>query len=219
MGKQIIIALSRTCGSGGREIGRELAKRLGIDFLDRELLDSIAEEKGVNPEKLRPFEEKARNLLISRTVRSIHGKHTNSPEEIVSQQQFDYILKKAQAGDSFVLIGRCGTQVLKDYPELVKVFVTGDSEHRIKRIMELFHMLRPEARNLIRKKDRQRKAYHNAYCSKKWGDPSAYDIMFSSSRLGVPGSVDLIMNYLDLRMAEEAKSPEEQKEDLDRREV
>lgn len=208
MGKQLLITISRTYGSGGHEIGKELADRLGIGFLDRSILDKMGQELGMDPEKFRPFDEKVRNLLLSRTVRGLNERHTNSPEEILAKAQSKYILEQAEAGKSFVLIGRAGSQILKDYPGLVRFFITGDAEHRIRRIMQVRNMSRPEARNAIRRHDRTRKAYHNAYSSRKWGDPNGYEMMFSSSPLGIDGSVDLLESYLRLRGIDLPETPD-----------
>ena len=127
MGEQLIISISREYGSGGHEIARKLADRLELAFYDRCMLDEIAEQMNADVSDFHKYDEKPGNRLLSRRV----GNHTNSYEEIIAQFQFDYIRKKAESGESFVVVGRCSENVLKDYDCLISVFVTGDKEHKI----------------------------------------------------------------------------------------
>ena len=87
MGKQTIISISREYGSGGHEIARKIAQELGFKFYDRSLLDEIATEKNMDVSVLQKYDEKPRNVILSRRV----GVHTNSPEEIIAEFQFDFI--------------------------------------------------------------------------------------------------------------------------------
>ena len=141
MGEQLIISISREYGSGGHEIARKLADRLELAFYDRCMLDEIAEQMNADVSDFHKYDEKPGNRLLSRRV----GNHTNSYEEIIAQFQFDYIRKKAENGESFVVVGRCSENVLKDYDCLISVFVTGDKEHKIQRVMEHFDLSESEA--------------------------------------------------------------------------
>lgn len=197
--KQLLVAISRTYGSGGRVIGEKLAKMLGISFLDRDILDHMSDELGVDAQKLRRYDEKAPNILTSRSVTVMNDKISNSPEKMVASAQSDYIRRQAASGKSFVLIGRAGSEILKGYPYLVRFFITGNLENRISRIMEVRGMDYYEAKAAIRRHDRSRRAYHNAYSSGKWESPENYEMILSSSELGVGGSAQLLLEYLKLR--------------------
>ena len=164
MGEQLIISISREYGSGGHEIARKLADRLELAFYDRCMLDEIAEQMNADVSDFHKYDEKPGNRLLSRRV----GNHTNSYEEIIAQFQFDYIRKKAESGESFVVVGRCSENVLKDYDCLISVFVTGDKEHKIQRVMEHFDLSESEAYTKMRRHDRTRKQYHNRYSEGKW---------------------------------------------------
>ncbi len=194
MGKQIIVAISRSYGSGGHEIGRKLAAKLGIGFLDREILDNIAEKKGVSAETLHKYDEKRRNPLTSRTVRGF----SNSPEDAVAEMQFDYLREKAREGESFVIIGRCGGQVLRDYEGLVNIYITGDYETRIERVITHRKCDRSQARGYIHKHDRSRRAYNNHY-DKNHTDIARYDLLMNSSKLGIDGTVDFLYSYIQAK--------------------
>ena len=145
MGEQLIVSISREFGSGGHEIARKLADRLGLAFYDRCMLDEIAEQMNADVSDFHKYDERPGNRLLSRRV----GNHTNSYEEIIAQFQFDYIRKKAESGESFVVVGRCSENVLKDYDCLISVFVTGDKEHKIQR--ELWSILTyPSQRHILK---------------------------------------------------------------------
>ena len=195
MGEQLIISISREYGSGGHEIARELADRLGIAFYDRSMLDEIAASMNADIAELQKYDEKPANRLLSRRV----GNHTNSYEEIIAQVQFDYIRKKAESGESFVVVGRCSETVLKDYDCLISVFVIGDKEHKIQRVMEHFDLSESEAYSKMRRHDRLRKQYHNRYSDAKWGDATFYDMCINSSPLGIEKTANVLENYVKER--------------------
>lgn len=119
--------------------------------------------------------------------------------EIIAQFQFDYIRKKAESGESFVVVGRCSENVLKDYDCLISVFVTGDKEHKIQRVMEHFDLSESEAYTKMRRHDRTRKQYHNRYSEGKWGDATYYDMCINSSPLGIEKTVNVLENYVKER--------------------
>ena len=108
--KQIMISISREFGSGGHEIARRIAEYMQLEFLDRNMIEMIAKEKLVDANNLHPYDEAPR-FVPRRTVRG----HSSSPEETIAQMQFEFLRKKAENGDSFVVVGRCSETVLKKY--------------------------------------------------------------------------------------------------------
>lgn len=188
MENQIIIALGREFGSGGHEAGMKLADRYGIKFLDHYLLQTIADEKCIDIDLLKNYDEKPKNRILSRTVSG----YSNALEEHVANFQFDYIRRMADEGESFVVIGRCAEHILRGNPALISVFVLGNMDEKCKRIMDKYNLSHDEALHLMKRKDATRKSYHNYYCSGKWGDSRNYDLCINSSNLGVDGVVDII---------------------------
>ncbi len=195
MEKQLIISVGREYGSGGHEIAENLANHYGIQLLDHNLLDEIAAKKNVKMDHLRALDEKHKNPLSSRTVRG----YSSSPEENLLYLQFDYLRDKADAGDSFVIVGRCSETILKQYDSMVSIFILADREKRTERIMRLYHLTESEAVKKIREKDTSRRRYHNSFCVGKWGDCRNYDVSLNSSKLGIDGSVKLLTEYIDRR--------------------
>ena len=198
MGKQLIIPVGREFGSGGHIIAVKLAEHFGIQLLDSNILAEVAKKSNASEEYLKKYDESARNLFFSRTVNGF----SNSPEEIIAQMQFDYIKQKSDAGESFVVIGRCADYILRENPALVRVFVLGDTEAKIKRTAEREGISEEKAKIRMEQADKRRKYFHNTHSENKWGDSRSYDITVNSSKLGLDSTVELLIKYIELRNAE-----------------
>lgn len=194
MANQMIVALGREFGSGGHEIARKLAECLGLPLYDRNMLEQAAAEFQTEPSNLERYDESPRKLVFSRRVNGF----SNAPEDSVAQMQFDYMKEQAEKGESFVVLGRCAEGVLKEYPGLVSIFVRADEEFKKQRIMER-GASEQEALVLMIRTDRKRKLYHNQFCTKKWGEAEAYDLVIDSSCLGIDGTVDFLKQYVQMR--------------------
>lgn len=197
MEKQLIISLGREFGSGGHEIAEKLAKHYNIQFLDQNLLDEATKEKDLDTEELKSLDEKHTSKLFKRTVRGF----SSSPQENVSLMQFDHLQKKAKAGESFVVVGRCSEDVLKDCDAMISVFILGDKDVKKERVMRLYDLNEFMAEHLMHEKDTKRKRYHNGFCEGKWGDSRNYDISINSSILGIDATVDVLIDFIDRKRA------------------
>lgn len=193
MEKQLIISIGREVGSGGHEIAEILAKHYNIPLIDKNILESIAEKKNVNADDLKDIDKKFVLPLITRNVRGF----SSSIQENVYLLQFEYLQEKAKAGESFVIVGRCGEDVLKEYDALVSVFVLGDKEVKKERIMQKYGKNEFMAERMMREKDTERKRYHNSFCEGKWGDSRNYDISVNSSVLGIEQTAELLIDFID----------------------
>lgn len=196
MGKQLIISVGREFGSGGHVIAEELARRFELPLYDNNLLEHIAEEKEISHESLKKYDERPKNRLFSRTVRG----YSNSMQENLANMLFDYLKKKAAAGESFVIVGRCSETILKGFDGLVTIFVLGDPDVKAERIRKVYGVSEEEARRMMKREDWNRKSYHNYYCKGKWGDSRNYDFSINSSRLGIEKTVDMLENCIRARM-------------------
>lgn len=193
---QTIISVSREFGSGGHVIAEKIAKDHGLSFYDRHILDEIANENNIQVEILEKYDEKPRNAFLSRRV----GAFSNSMEEILADMQFDYIRKKADSGESFVIVGRCSETVLSGHAGLISIFVTGDDQAKIDRIKKVYQLNESDAITKIRRHDKKRKQYHNRHSSFRWGDSRNYDVCINSSKLGLEGTGAALENYISERM-------------------
>ena len=192
MDKQLIICIGREYGSGGHEIGEKLAKKLDLPLYDRNLLDEVAATKNVDVNEISAYDEKPRNFLFSRTVRG----YNNSPEQNVAEMQFALLKSKAADGDSFVIVGRCSDELFEGLAPYLSIFIHGDEEARIERIMKVRNLDHKKAKQAIERHDRKRRQYHNNFCQKKWGESKSYHLCINSSRLGIDACVDLLADYI-----------------------
>ncbi len=197
MEKQVIIAIGREFGSGGHAIAEQIAKDMGLKLYDRNILEEIAEEKSTKTEVLEKYDEKPRNYILTRRVRG----YSNSMEENLAEMQFEYLKKKADTGESFVIVGRCAETILHGREGLITIFVIGDREAKIKRIEKKYELSRSEAISKMNRHDKHRKMYHNKYSKYKWGDSRNYDLCINSSRLGVEGTAKALEVYIKDRIA------------------
>lgn len=195
---QTIISVSREFGSGGHLMAEKIAKEHGLNFYDRRLLDEVANENNIEVEILEKYDEKPRNSFLTRRI----GSYSNSMEEILADMQFDYIRKKADSGESFVIVGRCAESVLKGRKELISIFVTGDDDYKLARVKEVYHLSDVEAIAKMRRHDRKRRKYHNRHSDFKWGDSRNYDLCINSSKLGIDQTAATLENYIKARMAQ-----------------
>ena len=193
---QIIISVGREFGSGGRVIAEKLAERFDLPLYDRHLITEIAEKMGMTVEQVEKYNEAPKMKIISRRVNG----YSNSIEDNIAEMQFDIIDDKAKSGESFVVVGRCSETKLRKYPALVSLFILGDMDQKIKRVMEVYELGEEDAKKFITKKDKKRKRYHNYHCQGKWGDSRLYDLSVNSSRLGIDKTVDMLEDYIKARI-------------------
>lgn len=192
--KQIIISIGREYGSGGHEIAERLAEEFGMPLYDHNMLNEIAREKGVDVENIARYDERPR-FSLSRTVRG----HTSSPEANIAEMQFEYLRKKFREGESFVIVGRCSETILKECPGLISVFILADEDFKIARVMKKRKVDEEEARAMMHRHDKYRRAYHDTYCEAKWGNSNSYDLSVNSARLGIEGTIQLLAHYINQR--------------------
>lgn len=198
MKKQLILTVGREFGSGGHEIAQKLADYYGFPLYDGNLLKEIAAGKNLDSNVLEEYDEVQRKPLASRTVRGM----SSSPEKNIANMEFQFLRDKAEAGESFVVVGRCAETVLREYPAVISIFVLGDRETKMERVAQKYHLSPDKAEKLMIQSDRKRKQYHNDYCPIKWGDSRNYDLSVNSSRFGVEGSVKLIVESIKIKTQE-----------------
>ena len=196
MNQQLIISLGREFGSAGHEIAERLAKLYALPLYDHNLLDELAAERNMEFQVLKEFDEVKRNKLLTRTVNGM----SSCPAQNVANMQFDFLKKKAAAGESFVVVGRCSEMVLKEYDCMVSIFILGDMDKKIQRVQKLYNKSAKEAERFIRMKDRKRKQYHNIHCDGKWGDSRNYDISVNSSILGIDETIRILSEFINAKM-------------------
>jgi hypothetical protein len=196
----IIINVGRQLGSGGHDIGRMLALDFGAKYYDRELLNLAAKESGFS-EKI--FEQNDEKKGFFKGLFSFGAPHVSNAslyksdfsQEGLFQFQSDAIRKAAKEG-SCVFVGRCADYILRDFPNVMNVFVTASIDYRVEQIMNKQHLDEEAARNFIEKRENQRAEYYNYYTGKKWGHAASYDLCIDSSILGLVETEKIIAEFI-----------------------
>ena len=188
-----IITISREFGSGGRFIGEEVAKKLGVSYYDKDIIGQIAEQSGFSPEYIRENAElspKKGLFAYAFSGRDITGK---SVEDMVYEAQRKVILEIAEK-ESCVIIGRNADFILKDREDVLNVFIHGDMPQKVQRICRLYHVTEAEAVKMMADIDKRRMTNYRFYTEQKWGMAGNYTLSMNSSRLGYEMCEKMIMD-------------------------
>ena len=187
-----IITISREFGSGGRFIGEEVAKKLGIVYYDKNIIGQIAEKSGLSQEYIQESAELAPKkglFAYALAGRDITGR---SVEDMVYEAQRKVILGLAEK-EPCVIIGRNADYILKDRDDVLNVFIHGDMPEKIQRISHLHNVDEKEAVKMMADTDKRRMTNYNFYTEQKWGKASNYTLCLNSSELGYDRCEKIIM--------------------------
>lgn len=188
-----IITISREFGSGGRFIGEEIAKKLGIAYYDKNVIGQIAEQSGLSPEYIQEKAELSTRkgwFAYAFTGRDATGK---SVEDLVYEAQRKIILEIAEK-ESCVIIGRNADFILRDRTDAQHVFIHGEQKQKAQRICELYHVTEEEAIRMMGDIDKRRMTNYRFYTEQKWGMAQNYTLSLNSSRLGFALCEKIIMD-------------------------
>lgn len=192
-----IITISREFGSGGRFIGEEVAKQLGIAYYSENIIDQIAQQSGLSPEYIEENAElspKKGLFAYAFSGRDITGK---SVDDMLYEAQRKVILEIAEK-EACVMIGRNADFILKDRGDVLNVFVHGDMPEKIKRICKLYNVTEDGAVKLIKDTDKRRRTNYNFYTEQKWGMARNYTLSLNSSQLGYERCEKMIIDCVDI---------------------
>ncbi|MCK8622592.1 AAA family ATPase [Prevotella sp. E13-27] len=205
MDKRVIINIGRQLGSGGHDIGRMLALDFNAKYYDRELLNLAAKESGFSAEFFEQNDEKKGFLrsFLQLPFSIIHNGanfyQNNFSQEGLFKFQSDAIRKAASEG-SCVFLGRCADYVLRDFPNVVNVFVTASIDFRIRQVMDKQNVSKEEAQRIIEEGESERAAYYDYYTGKKWGHATSYDLCVDSSILGLVETEKFIAEFVRAKL-------------------
>ncbi len=187
-----IITISREFGSGGRFIGEEVAKKLGVAYYDKDIIGKIAEQSGLSPEYIQENAElspKKGLFAYAFSGRDITGK---SVGDMVYEAQRKIIMEIAEK-ESCVIIGRNADFILKDRNDVLNVFIHGDMPEKTQRIIDLYNVEEKETVKMMADTDKRRMTNYNFYTEQKWGKASNYTLCLNSSQLGYDRCERIIM--------------------------
>ena len=192
-----IITISRQYGSGGRQIGRQLAQELGIPFYDKEIIDLAAKESGLAADFIRGQEQQlTQSFLFSIVAGFQSGVNTYAPNLLSLSDQVYLAEAKAIRSladqGSCVIVGRCADRVLEKNYDLLRVYVCAPLELRCKRAVEEYGQKQEGIQRVVQTTDKQRARYCQHYCDLAWEDADNYDLCVNSGLLTLDQCVALI---------------------------
>ena len=199
MAKKIIITIARQFGSGGREIGERIAKALNVPLIDKELIKDAASKGELSEDIIKSADESATNSLLytlamgsnllGTTINFGYKMPINDKLFILQSEA----IKNYAAEGSCVIIGRCADYVLREEPNLFRIFIYGDLDHRQARVKERHPELKEsKVIDVISKTDKRRSSYYNFYTGNKWGKYDNYDMAINSSTFGIEETAKII---------------------------
>ena len=204
--KKTVITIARSYGSGGRTLGKLLAEELGINCYDREILRMASDDSGINEALFGQTDEKLKKSPLFRIARKNPYKGGVIPPEsadfVSDDNLFNYqakVIKELAQKESCVIVGRCASYILKDYPNVLSVFVHADEEFCLKCAMERNSMSEKEMLRYIERTDKYRSDYYFYHTGKKWADARNYDLCLNSGKLGFEKCVEEIEAYAKIR--------------------
>lgn len=189
-----VITISREYGSGGRFIGKLVAEKMGISFYDSELLTQASNLSGISKTCLENYDETKESAFSY--AQGLYGMDMSLGQKVFLAQ-FDTI-KKIASQESCVIVGRCADYVLKDNPNVVKVFICAPLEDKIERAITYYKINPAKAASIISKKNKKRRSYYNFYTDKEWGKPDSYDLCINSKN-GIETAVEAVCAYTKRR--------------------
>lgn len=199
MNKKIVITLERQFGSGGLEIGKKVADKLGIPCYNKEILQQAAEKCNVPEEYLESMQEEvSQSFLYKLSLASKSGKKIDN---IISKSNILYneivkIINKMASSGSCVIIGRCADFILRDLDSCFHTFIYADMESRIKRVIEEYGVSPGSAEYIIKKNDKRRESFYSGNTGHTWGFKEHYNICLNSGKFGVENCSDIIIDTL-----------------------
>lgn len=203
--KNIVITIGRQLGSGGKKIAEKIGEKLLLPIYDKKLLEAAAIESGLDASVFASADERESDSFLSGLF-SIHGSLSNFLTGGGSCMESDQLfqiqseaIRNIARRESCIIIGRCAEYVLRDQPNMMSIFITADSDDRIRRIARKERTGEDEARELMEKGDKKRRSYHDYYAATRWGEAASYDLCINSSILGIDGTAEYICNLIRAR--------------------
>ena len=202
--EKYVITISRQFGTGGHEIGEELARRLGVKLLDKQILNEVASRMRIvedavekiemrNPLWRDDFTNFYRNYMANATY---DGQEQEDTSHALFQAQADAIRSIADE-ESCIIVGRCGFDIFANHPNALKIFIHSSVDCRKRRIAEKYDISEQDAAAMIVDNDYSRELYTKKFTGRDWKDATNYDVSLDVRKFGVNGAVDFLMKCIE----------------------
>ena len=202
--EKFIVTISRQFGTGGHEIGAELARRLGVKLLDKQIMNEVARKFCTVEDAVERIN--ARNPLwrddFTQFYRSYMAgvEYNGQEQDQTSHQLFEaqaQAIRKIAEEESCVIIGRCGFYIFRNHPNALKIFIHADDDCRKQRIARRYDISEADAAAMIVDNDYSRELYTKTFTGSDWQDARNYDVSLNVRKFGVNGAVDFLMNCIE----------------------
>ena len=205
-----VVTIARGFGSGGKDIGMRLSKELGIPCYDRQILTMASDQSGIDESVFVETDEKLRGKYIANFLRRMPVSGILEPweKDFVSDVNVFNIqaelIRSLAGSESCIIIGKCADDILRKYRNVISIYVEAPRSECVKSIKEKMHVSDERANQLIRSTDKYRAKYYSYYTGgKDWTNPTNYDLVLNSGRIGREKCVELIKNYIRIKFGEE----------------
>lgn len=185
--KGVIITIAREHGSSGKQIGKVVAEKLGIPFYYKEMTALAAQESGLDKEFISDINANSPGLMHDLYL------STQVIQQAITAQ--DKIIRKIADNGSCVIVGRAADYVLREYENVVRVFIYAPKEYRMKRIMKIYGDTKEESKKSIHRSDTARASYYKNITGQDWNNPHNFDLSVNSD-IGIDKCAEVICNYI-----------------------
>ena len=204
--KNVVITIARHFGSGGKTIGKMLSEDLGISYYEHEIIEMASEESGIAEELFNQADEKLKRtpLFFGKSHSGEYKGKLIAPDsdEFVSDHNlFNYqakVIKDLAAQESCIIIGRCADYVLKDNPDVIRLFFYAPLEDCIRRVVDQNGISAKEAEKKIAKIDKYRADYYKYYTGNAWNDARNYDFCLDTSSMSYEKLVAVVKDIIKI---------------------
>ena len=190
----LVITISREYGSGGHLTGEHIARQLGIDFYDKELITLVAKESGFSEDFVSQNEQKLPTSLLYKMIMQDYeaplGKSMSYDDALFVTQS--RVIRRIAAQKSCVIVGRCANYILKDRPNTINLFLYADMPHKIIRVTQQYGISSDQAPDTIARIDKARADHYWHYTGQHWGDSRNYHASFNTGIINIEQITQII---------------------------
>lgn len=196
MAKIKVVTIGRLYCSGGSDIGKMVAEKLGVPCYDREIIEMAAQKSGISMDEIKKYEESILNPL--KKPIKVFGKGTDDITERIFAAETQVVYELADKGPC-VIVGRCADFILKNKVKTLNVFIYSSLDKRRQTAMsEKHNIAADEVEQILKRYDKKRGDYYNANTNKKWGTKSSYELCLDSGALGYELCAEIIAHAVEV---------------------
>lgn len=206
-----VITIARGFGSGGKQVGLELSKRLDIPCYESQILSMASNYSGINKDLFFQVDEKLRGYhMIKRLMKA------NNHDDIIEPTNKSFIsdinlyniqakiIKELGKHQSCIIIGKCANHILRDFDNVISVYIEAPRANCVKTVIERLGVTEDEAHKMIYQTDKYRADYYKYYTGgENWTNPVLYDMTLNSAKMGKDKCVNLIIEYLKIKFGDD----------------